>query len=113
MTARCNPRILAAAGVCIFASFLHAQTATLLEIVTDSLPPASVGASYNQQLVTTGGVCSSIGTASSTIDNGALPPGIVVTTPGSIEQWSIQGTPFAAGSFSFTVHVRWTYNRVN
>src|ERR1035437_6438090 len=113
MTARCNPRILAAAGVCIFASFLHAQTATPLLIVTDSLPPASVGASYNQQLITTGGVCSSMGSASSTIDNGALPPGLSVTSPVSTEQWSIQGTPYAAGSFSFTVHVRWTHTRVS
>ena len=78
MTARYTRGILAVAGLCTAASFLHAQTATPLQIVTDSLPPASVGAPYNQQLITTGGVCSSIGSASSTIDSGALPPGLSI-----------------------------------
>ena len=111
MTARCARGILGIAGICTAASLLHAQTATPLEIVTGSLPPASVGAAYNQQLITTGGVCSSIGSASSTIDNGALPLGLFVTSPASTEQWSLQGTPSAAGNFSFTVHLTWTHTR--
>src|ERR1017187_681938 len=113
MTARYTRGILAVAGLCTAASFLHAQTAPSLQIVTDSLPPASVGAAYNQQLITTGGVCSSIGSASSTIGSGALPPGLSVTSPPSTEQWSIQGTPSAAGNFNFTVHLTWTHARVS
>src|ERR1035437_3009214 len=113
MTARYTRGILAVAGLCTAASFLHAQTAPSLQIVTDSLPPASVGAAYNQQLITTGGVCSSIGSASSTIDSGALPPGLSVTSPPSTEQRSIQGTPSAAGNFNFTVHLTWTHTPVS
>ena len=113
MTARYTRGILAVAGLCTAASFLHAQTAPSLQIVTDSLPPASVGAAYNQQLITTGGVCSSIGSASSTIDSGALPPGLSVTSPPSTEQWSIQGTPSAAGNFNFTVHLTWIHAQVS
>ena len=111
MTVRYARGNLGVAGLCA-ASFLSAQTGTPLQIVTTSLPPASVGVAYNQQLVTSGGLCSSNGTASSTIDAGALPTGLAVTTPGSTEQWYLQGTPFAAGTFTFTVHLRWTFNRV-
>ena len=113
MLARYARGILGVAGLCAAASFLSAQTGTPLQIVTASLPAASVGASYNQQLVTSGGVCPSNGSPSSTIDAGALPPGLSVTSPGSTEQWYLQGTPVAAGNFTFTVHLRWTYNRVN
>src|ERR1017187_878104 len=113
MTARYTRGILAVAGLCTAASFLHAQTAPSLQIVTDSLTPASVGAAYNQQLITTGGVCSSIGIASSTIETGALPPGLSVTSPPSTEQWSIQGTPSATGNFNFTVHLTWTHTPVS
>src|ERR1035438_6877660 len=112
MTARCTRGILAAAGICTAASLLHAQSGTPLQIVTDSLPSAAMGVPYNQPLVTTGG-CLGAGTPSSTIDSGALPPGLSVTSPPSTKQWSIQGTPFAAGSFLFTVHLTWTHNRVN
>ena len=112
MTARHTRGILGVAGLCAAASFLSAQTGTPLQIVTASLPPASVGVAYNQQLVTSGGLCSSNGAASSSIDAGALPAGLSVTSPGSTEQWFLQGTPFAAGTFTFTVHLRWTFNRV-
>ncbi len=111
MTARYNRGILAIACLIIAAPFLRAQTATPLQIVTDSLPSALVGAPYNQQLVTTGGVCTANGTASSTIDGGALPPGLFITSPPSTEQWSLQGTPSAAGTFTFTVHLTWTHVR--
>src|ERR1019366_3292316 len=112
MTARYTRGILGVAGLCTAASFLHAQTAPSVQIVTDSLTPASVGAAYNQQLITTGG-CSSIGSASSTIDSGALPPGLSVTSSPSAEQWSIQGTPSAAGNFNFTVHLTWIHAQVS
>jgi uncharacterized protein (TIGR03437 family) len=112
MTARRSRGILGVAGLCAAASFLSAQTGTPLQIVTSSLPPASLGVAYNQQLVTSGGLCSSKGTPSSTIDSGALPAGISVTSPASTEQWYLQGTPFVGGTFTFTVHVRWTFNRV-
>src|SRR5450759_2832269 len=108
MTARCTRGILGIAGLCAAAAFLHAQTATPLQIVTASLPPTSVGVLYDQQLITTGGGCASNGSASSTIDSGALPPGLSVTSPAATEQWFLQGTPFAAGNFTFTVRVRWT-----
>src|ERR1035438_6201126 len=113
MTARYTRGILAVAGLFTAAPFLHAQTGTPLQIVTDSLPLASVGAAYNQQLITSGGVCSSIGAASSTIESGALPPGLSVTSPAATEQWSIQGTPSVAGNFNFTVHLRWIHTQVS
>jgi uncharacterized protein (TIGR03437 family) len=112
MTARYTRGVLAVAGLCTAASFLYAQTAPPLQIVTDSLPPASPGVPYNQQLATTGGLCStSNGAASSTIDAGALPPGLAVTSPLSTKQWSLQGTPTLTGTFTFTVHLFWTHNR--
>ena len=110
MTARYTRGILAVAVIFTGASLL-AQSTTL-QIVNDSLPPATAGASYNQQLVTTGGVCSSNGTPSSTIDAGALPPGLSITSPASTKQWFLQGTPSTGGNFSFTIHLIWTYNRV-
>jgi len=111
MTARYTLGILAVAGLLTGASLLHAQSAPL-QILTDSLPDATVGAAYNLQFFTTGGICSSNGTASSMIDAGALPPGLSITTPGSTKQWFLQGTPLLAGDYSFTVHLIWTYNRV-
>src|ERR1035438_6753248 len=111
MTARYTRGILAVASLLTGASLLHAQS-TPLQILTDSLPAATVGAAYNLQFFTTGGLCSSNGTASSMIDAGALPPGLSITTPGSTKQWFLQGIPSLAGDYSFTVHLIWTYNRV-
>jgi uncharacterized protein (TIGR03437 family) len=113
MTARYTLGILAVAGLLTGASWLHAQSAPLQIITDPSLPPAALGAAYFQQLVTTGGLCSSNGTPSSTIDAGALPPGLSITSPASTKQWILEGTPVAAGNFSFTAHLTWTYNRVN
>src|ERR1039458_4051693 len=107
MTARYTRGILAVAGLLTGASLLHAQSAPL-QILTDSLPPAIVGTAYNLQFSTTGGLCSSNGTATSTIDAGALPPGLSITTPGSTKQWFLQGIPALAGDYSFTVHLIWT-----
>ena len=112
MTARHTRGILAVAGIFAGASWLHAQS-TPLQILTESLPPATVSASYSQQLVTIGGLCASNGTPSSMIDAGILPPGLSITSPAATKQWFLEGTPFVAGNFSFTVHLRWTYNRVN
>ena len=109
MTARHAREILAVAGIGFLSPFLHAQT--MLQIVTESLPNVTVGTAYNQLLATSGGTCSASGTASSTIDDGALPPGISVASGGSVKQWSLQGIPSAAGTFRFTVHVRWTQTR--
>src|ERR1017187_1413092 len=111
MTARYTLGILAVAGLLTGASLLHAQS-TPLQILTDSLPAATVGAAYNLQFFTAGGLCSSNGTASSTVDTGILPPGLAITTPGSTKQWFLQGIPTTEGTFSFTVHLIWTYNRV-
>jgi uncharacterized protein (TIGR03437 family) len=122
MSARYTRGIRAFAGLCFAASFLHGQTATPLAIVTSSLPSASVGTSYNQQLLTTGGLCTGAGTASSSLDSGTLPPGIKVTSPASptsptipasAEQWYLQGAPSASGTFNFTVHVHWDHVQVS
>ena len=112
MIARHIRGILAVAGLCA-SSFLHAQVAAPLQVVSDVLPAASVGAQYYQQIVTTGGACISNGNATSTIDSGSLPPGISVTSPSSTEQWFLQGVPLAAGNFSFTVHLTWTHVRAS
>src|ERR1035437_2562629 len=113
MTARFARGILRIAGLCTAVSFLHSQTGAPLQIVIDSLPPASVGVAYNQQLLTTSGVCVSNGSATSTIDSGALPPGLSITSPASTEQWFLQGTPSAVGNFTFTVHLTWTHVRAS
>ena len=111
MTARYTLGTLAVAGLLTGASLLHAQSAPL-QILTDSLPAATMGAAYNLQFFTAGGICASNGTPSSMIDAGALPPGLSITSPSLTKQWFLQGTPLLAGDYSFTVHLIWTYNRV-
>lgn len=111
MTARHAREILAVAGICFFSPFLYAQT--MLQIVTESLPNVTVGTPYNQPLATSGGTCLASGTASSTIDDGALPPGVSVVSGASVKQWSLLGTPSTAGTFRFTVHVLWTQTRTS
>ena len=102
MTARYARGILALAGFC-FAPFLRAQGSTPLQIITDSLPAGTVGTAYNQQIVTAGGTCLGYGTGSSLLDAGALPPGLIVTSPSATEQWFLQGTPTIAGTYPFTM----------
>ncbi len=103
---------IAALFAALFAAIgtLHGQ-APPLQIVTDSLPAATTNTPYLQALTTTGGACQGIGTAISTIDSGALPPGLSVVSPAGVEQWSIQGTPAATGTFNFTLHITWSLNR--
>jgi uncharacterized protein (TIGR03437 family) len=105
----CAWRALAVTGLLAAASNVAAQVAPTLQIVTDSLPAASVGVAYSQQLTATGGTCPTTGTASGTIDSGALPPGLTIVSPAGAEQWFIQGTPAASGAFQFTIHLRWTH----
>ena len=83
-----------------------------LQIATDTLPAATVGTAYLQQLAVTGGACQGAGTATSSIDSGALPPGLFISSPSGIEQWSIQGTPNSVGTFTFTLHVTWNLTLV-
>jgi len=93
---------------------LRAQGGAPLQIVTDFLPPATQGAAYVQQLNTTGGLCPSTGTATGTIDAGALPAGLFVSAPVSSEKrWVLSGTPSVAGSFNFTVRLRWSHSAVS
>src|SRR6202140_5050601 len=88
---------------------LWAQGGQPFQIVTDLLPAASVGLAYAQQLGVAGGACAGTGTATGTIDNGALPPGLAIVSPPGAEQWFIQGTAAASGAFQFTIHLRWTH----
>ena len=92
---------------------LWAQASPPFQIVTDSLPAASVGVAYSQPLTTTGGACLGAGTATGTIDLGALPPGLAITSPSGAEQWFIQGTPTVSGAFQFTIHLLWTHVATN
>ena len=111
--ARVARLFLAVAGCCAGVDYLHAQISTSgpLQIVTDTLPPASVGAAYAQQIVTTGGTCAATGSASSTLDSGSLPPGIFVASSPTSKQWVLQGTPTVAGTFTFALHLTWTFTR--
>src|SRR5450631_3415539 len=112
MTARYTLGILAVAGLLTGVPLLHAQFAPL-QILNDSLPAAVVGTAYNVQLFTAGGLCKPNGTPSSTIELGALPAGLSINSPALTKQWFLQGTPSVPGDYSFTVHLIWTYNRVN
>jgi uncharacterized protein (TIGR03437 family) len=82
-----------------------------LQIVTTSLPGATTNTQYQQQLTTSGGTCQGTGTATSAIDSGSLPPGLTVTSPAGVEQWTIQGVPNTAGTYNFTLHISWTLDR--
>lgn len=112
MTARCARTVLAVTCFCA-AARLYGQAGTPLQIVTDSLSPATQGTAYLQQLVTSGGQCPATGAATGSIDAGALPNGLAINTTGSQKQWYLQGTPSGVGTFNFTVHLRWSHQAVS
>ena len=88
-------------------------TANPLQINTTTLPNATLGTAYVQQIAVTPGGCMGTGTAGSSIDSGALPPGLSVVSPAGMEAWAIQGTPTSVGTFPFTLHITWSHTRVN
>jgi hypothetical protein len=100
---------LAVTGLLAAVCNLSGQGGQTLQIVTDSLPVASVGSAYLQQLTVAGGTCQGAGAATATIDAGTFPPGLAIVSPSGVEQWFIQGLPAAGGVFQFTVHLRWTH----
>jgi hypothetical protein len=67
-----------------------------LTVFTTSLPNTSLGASYSQTLMATGGT----GTYSWRVTAGGLPNGLTLSTGGVLN-----GTPTAVGDFTFTVQV--------
>ena len=67
-----------------------------LTIVTTSLTPGTVGASYSQTLFATGGSFGNVWTTTA----GALPAGLTLSASGTIS-----GTPTTAGTASFTATV--------
>ncbi len=67
-----------------------------LDITTTTLPAATVGAAYSQQLAATGGSTP----YSWSLDAGSPPPGLTLSAAGVVS-----GTPTGAGSATFTVRV--------
>ncbi len=67
-----------------------------LAVAAVSLPAATQGRAYAAQLVATGGD----GVYTWTLESGALPTGVVLTTGGALS-----GTPADGGEFTFTVQV--------
>jgi hypothetical protein len=67
-----------------------------LTINTASLPNATVGIAYSQQLAATGGTAPYVWS----VTGGGLPPGLSLSTGGLLD-----GSPTTAGTFNFTVQV--------
>jgi hypothetical protein len=108
----CLATAIVASCICAYSDLCRAGTP--LQIASDSLMTATQGTAYGQQITTTGGDCASDGTASSTVNEGALPTGISIVTPVSTDkQWFVQGTPATAGTFHFSVRLRWTHKAVS
>ena len=106
-------RILFGAVLLAAAGERPVQAAGQLQIVTATLPAGSPGVSYSQAITVSGGTCPATGTASSSIDSGALPGGLSVVSPAGVEAWTIQGTPNAVGTFQFALHIRWNHSGVS
>lgn len=68
--------------------------APTISIAPETLPNGSVGASYSQSVVASGGVAA----YSYTVTAGALPPGMTLSGSGAIV-----GTPTAGGTYNFTL----------
>ena len=76
---------------------LSITVAAALTITTTSLPEASPGAAYSQQLAAAGGS----GSNTWLVAGGPLPQGLALSAGGAIS-----GTPTAAGNSNFTVQVK-------
>ncbi|HMD70734.1 MAG TPA: putative Ig domain-containing protein [Bryobacteraceae bacterium] len=76
---------------------LTITVAAVLSITTATLPNGTVGTAYSQTMAAAGG----IGTLTWSVSTGALPAGISL----SLSTGSLNGTPTAAGAFTFTVSV--------
>ena len=93
----------------LFASVPHLPGQSL-QIVTSTLPNATVGVAYSQKIAVSGGLCQQItGAATYAIDSGALPAGLTVVSPAGVKQWTFDGVPTASGTFAFTLHIFWTH----
>lgn len=94
-------KILFALLSLVIISFMFAgcggnSTTTGFVIVSATLPVATVGTPYNQQLISNGGTGSISWGLTST--SSGLPGGLTINSTGSIT-----GTPTVAGTFNFTV----------
>lgn len=78
------------------ASASSAAAPRKVKITTNSLPSATAGQSYSQQLTASGGV----GPYTWFLVSGALPPGLSLSTTGVIS-----GRPTLNGQFTFTIQV--------
>ncbi len=75
---------------------LTLSVSSSLDITTTTLPAATVGAAYSQQLAAAGGSTP----YSWSLDSGSLPAGLTMSAAGVVS-----GTPTAAGNATFTVRV--------
>ncbi|MDW8412838.1 MAG: putative Ig domain-containing protein [Acidobacteriota bacterium] len=62
-----------------------------------TLPNGTVGTPYSQNITTTGGTAP----ISYSVTSGTLPPGLTLTTSGSVG--TLSGTPTAGGTYTFTI----------
>lgn len=83
-------------GATTDASFTLSVGCQAITLAPATLPGGAIGASYNQSLSQTGAA----GTATFSLSNGSLPPGLVLSPAGQIT-----GTPAQAGNFAFTIRV--------
>jgi hypothetical protein len=74
------------------------DTLSVFGLISTSLPDATVGTPYSEQLTTAGGTDPVTFTAPTPA---ALPPGLTLASDGTIT-----GTPTAGGNFSFNVSIR-------
>lgn len=80
------------------------QIASNLTITTATLPNGAVGSLYTQQLQASGGT----GTLTWALPSGSLPPGVSLNGATGV----ISGTPTQGGSFSFTIQVSDSAQRI-
>jgi uncharacterized protein (TIGR03437 family) len=83
-------------GATTDASFTLTVRCQAIAVAPAILPGGSTGSPYSQTLSQTG----ASGTATFSVSNGSLPPGLVLSPAGQIT-----GTPAQAGNFAFTIRV--------